>query len=99
MIVKEIRYSQLFDIYAPLLTEKQREIFESYYSFDLSLSEIAEQNGVTRQSVADSLKKTKAELDGFENSLSIAAKFADIRSLAESVGGEVGERLMKILEK
>lgn len=97
--MKDIRYSRLFDIYSSLLTDNQREIFELYYAFDLSLSEIAEQKGVTRQSVADALKKTRAELNALENKLFLLEKFTAIGAVAEKLGGAAGLELNEILKK
>ena len=67
--MKDLRYLQLWDAYGPLLTEHQREICELYYICDLSLTEIAEQKGVSKQSVSDALSKSRAILDEYESKL------------------------------
>lgn len=67
--MKDFRYPQLLDVYQALLTENQRDVCEQYYMYDLSLSEIAEQKGVSRQSVSDTLAKSRAVLDDCENRL------------------------------
>lgn len=67
--VKDFKYLQLWDLYGGLLTDNQREICNLYYGFDLSLSEIAEQKGVSKQSVSEVLKKSRELLDGFEEKL------------------------------
>lgn len=67
--MKDLKYLQLWDCYGGLLTDNQREICELYYMCDLSLSEIAEQKGVSKQSVSDTLAKSRALLDGFEEKL------------------------------
>ena len=67
--VKDLRYSQLFDTYGALLTEVQREMCEQYFLYDLSLSEIAEEKGVSKQSVSDTLKKSRELLDYYEEKL------------------------------
>ena len=97
--MKDIRYLKLFDIYGSLLTENQKTIFEAYYSFDLSLSEIAEEKGVTRQSVADSLKKTRKELEDLEQKLGFYFKTVKLKEFAEGLDGAQKEELMNILEK
>ena len=56
----------LYDYYGELLTEKQRTCFDLYYNQDLSLSEIAEDLGVTRQGVHDTLARAEAQLRDFE---------------------------------
>ena len=67
--MKDLRYSQLFDAYGALLTDSQREICEQYFLYDLSLSEIAEEKGVSKQSVSDTLKKSRELLDYYEEKL------------------------------
>ena len=74
-----------FEIYKDLLTKKQREIFSSYYLYDLSLSEIAEPDGKSRQSVYDSVKKVKIKLDGYESSLGVKKTRDGIDRLAAAV--------------
>ncbi len=66
---KDLKYLQLFDQYGALLTENQRELCEMYYMFDLSLSEIAEQKQVSRQSVSETLKTSRELLDLYEEKL------------------------------
>ena len=67
--MKDLKYLQRFDAYGPLLTEHQRELCELYYMCDLSLTEIAEQKGVSKQSVSDTLAKSRALLDEYEDKL------------------------------
>ena len=67
--MKDLRYLQLWDAYAPLLTDVQREICEKYYLYDLSLSEIAEEKGITKQAVSDALKTCRELLDSYEEKL------------------------------
>ena len=64
---KDLRYIELFEIYQGLLTDRQRELFSSHYYYDLSLSEIAEPEGNTRQSVYAAVKKVKEKLDEYED--------------------------------
>ena len=66
---KNIEYLQLLDAYGPLLTAHRREVCELYYMCDLSLTEIAEQQGTSKQSVSDTLAKSRALLDGYEQKL------------------------------
>ena len=67
--VKDLKYLQLWDLYGPLLTDVQREICEKYYMYDLSLSEIAEEKGVSKQAVSDALKTSRDLLDFYEGKL------------------------------
>ena len=70
----DIRLVKLYDIYSPLLSERQREIMELYYNEDESLAEIAENTGITRQGVRDWIKKTEAQLDSFEAALGLSER-------------------------
>ena len=67
--VKDLGYLQLWDCYGGLLTDNQREICEEYYVLDLSLSEIAEERGVSKQSVSEVLKTSRELLDRYEEKL------------------------------
>ena len=96
--VKDIKYSELYQAYGGLLTPSQAEITEMYYLFDLSLSEIAEIKSVTRQSVADTLKKVRAELDGLEEKLGILRRKRAVTEFSKTLSEDKKEALMKLLE-
>ncbi len=66
---KHVEISMLCQIYGKLLTEKQYEFINDYYNNDLSLSEIAENNDITRQAVRDVIKKGENKLFEFEEKL------------------------------
>ena len=66
---KHIEIAMLCDIYGKLLTQKQYDIINDYYNNDLSLSEIAENNNITRQAVRDILKKGENKLFEYEEKL------------------------------
>ncbi len=65
----DLRFLRLLDLYSPLLTATQREITDLYFNYDLSLGEIAEQKGVSRQSVSDCLQKCRRQLENYEEKL------------------------------
>ena len=65
----DLRFMRLWDLYSPLLTSTQKEITDLYFNYDLSLGEIAEQKGVSRQSVSDCLKKCRKQLEDYESKL------------------------------
>lgn len=75
MYDKIVQIALLFDFYGQLLTEKQREIVDMYYNNDLSLGEISEQQGISRQGVYDSLKRAEKTLNEYEGKLGLVDRF------------------------
>ena len=71
---KNVKISILLDTYGNLLTEKQFKLLDDYYNNDLSLSEIAENDEITRQAVRDNLKKGENKIFWFEEKLEIMKK-------------------------
>lgn len=74
---KKVEVSILCQIYGKLLTDKQYELINDYYNNDLSLSEIAENNNITRQAVRDIIKKGESKLFEYEEKLLIMKKTRD----------------------
>lgn len=72
--------SMLLDFYGDLLTRKQRECYTLYYNDDLSLSEIAEQRGISRQGVWDNIRHAEATLQDIEAKTGLIARFEQTRS-------------------
>lgn len=68
----KISFLGLWDLYNGLLTTTQQEITNLYFNLDLTLSEIAEQKGITRQGVSECLKTCKKQLEEYENKLHFA---------------------------
>lgn len=64
-----LRYSELLCLYQNLLSETQREILDDYFSYNLSISEIAENRHISRSAVEDAIKKGKSKLDEFEKKI------------------------------
>ena len=81
--------SFLLDFYGEVLSDKQREILDLYYNEDLSLAEIAESNGLTRQGVRHVIKKAEDDLLLLENKLGLANRFVTLgneyRSIADNL--------------
>ena len=99
--MKDLKYLQLFDTYGPLLTETQREMCELYYLCDLSLSEIAEATGVSRQAVHDGILRAEAKLEEYERTLGLAAKRGErmrlLREAVEALDGADAAKAKQIL--
>jgi len=93
----------LFDLYQDLLTEKQVAYMKDYYYDDLSLQEIAENHGVSRNAVHDQIKKTVKKLEQFEHALSLYEKQEKrkklLSALEEEPMTENGKTLIEALKK
>lgn len=77
-MAKNLQVAVLLDYYGDLLTEKQRDFISLYYEEDLSLSEIAENEGITRQGVRDAIKRAEALLFEMEEKLGFAKRFENL---------------------
>ncbi len=77
---KDLAACTLLDHYAAVLTEHQREIVGYYYFDDLSLAEIAENEGITRQAVRDIIKRALQQLEDMEAKLGFVAKTESVNS-------------------
>ncbi len=77
--------SVLIDNYGVLLTEKQRLIMEYYFNDDLSLAEIAENEGITRQGVLDIIKRCKQTLFEYEDKLQLIKKITVLKEKTNSI--------------
>ena len=87
-MAKELYYAELFEQYEKLLNPNRRKIAYEYYILDLSLGEIAESNGISRQGVNDALRKAKEQLIGLEDALHLAKKTAALAAFGERLKGE-----------
>ena len=72
---KIIYYGTLLELYGGLLTDKQYSAIDKYYNMDLSLSEIAQEDKITRQAVRDNIKKAEEKLEFFESKLKLYKNF------------------------
>lgn len=80
-----VKQSLLYDFYGELLTEHQRNIYEEVVFNDLSLSEIAEEQGISRQGVHDLIKRCDKILSGYEEKLHLISKFQQTRQMAKEI--------------
>ena len=80
---RTLEMTLLFDFFGDLLTEKQREYFDLYHNEDLSLAEIAENVGITRQGVYDIITRAEAALREFESKTGIIGRFEQMREKVE----------------
>lgn len=101
---KNLKLVEYYDTYGSLLTEKQQEAMEMYYFSDLSLTEIAEETGVTRQAAFNTIKNSEARLSELESALKLLEKRSTAKKLLSSLkdllkGSEEGERLVDEISK
>lgn len=82
---KIVEQGLLYDFYGELLTKHQQEIYESVVYENLSLGEIAEKEGVSRQAVHDIVKRCDKTLLGYEEKLKLVARFESIREKIEEI--------------
>jgi predicted DNA-binding protein YlxM (UPF0122 family) len=82
---KVFEISLLLDFYGQLLTDRQYEIMDLHYNNDFTLTEIAEQLGISRQGVYDNEKRGRALLNEYESKLGLLSKFCHQKEKAETV--------------
>lgn len=85
MFEKNMNIPYLLDFYGEVLTERSRSILEMYYDDDLSLAEIAENEGISRQGIRHIIKKGEEELFFLEEHLGLASEFTEIQSVAKEL--------------
>ena len=82
---KIVEQGLLYDFYGELLTEHQRQIYEGVVYENLSLGEIATEQGISRQGVHDIVKRCDKALSGYENKLKLIEKFMRIKERIEEI--------------
>ncbi|MBQ7795004.1 MAG: YlxM family DNA-binding protein [Lachnospiraceae bacterium] len=82
---KIVEQGLLYDFYGELLTEHQRHIYEGVVFNDMSLSEIAEEQGISRQGVHDLVKRCNKILAGYEEKLKLVQKFNQTKMMVEEI--------------
>ena len=82
---KIVEQGLLYDFYGELLTEHQKKIYEDAIFGDLSLGEIAEEYGISRQGVHDLIKRCNAALQGYEDKLHLVERFTSMKRKMEQI--------------
>ncbi|MCI8668155.1 MAG: DNA-binding protein [Lachnospiraceae bacterium] len=78
-MIKIVEQSLLYDFYGELLTKHQKEIYEDVVIHDYSLSEIANEKGISRQGVHDLIKRCDKTLKGYEDKLHLVERFMNTK--------------------
>ncbi|MBQ7638166.1 MAG: YlxM family DNA-binding protein [Clostridia bacterium] len=84
-MAKDLEIAVLLDFYGDMLTPKQREFIDYYYNEDLSLAEIAENVGITRQGVRDAIKRAECQLTEMEERLKLVKRFKEMQAGLEEI--------------
>ena len=85
MFEKNLEINYLLDFYGEVLNDRKRGVLELYYNEDYSLSEIADEIGISRQGVRDIIKKSEEELLFLEEKLGLYQKFKAIKASADEL--------------
>ena len=88
------RMTMLYDFYGDLLTDRQREFFDLYYNDDLSLSEIAENAGISRQGVRDVIVRAEAQMQEIEDKTGLIRRFEQMRGHLNAIQAAVDNPYM-----
>ena len=79
------RMTMLFDFYGDILTDRQRELFDLYYNEDLSLAEIAENCGISRQGVRDVIVRAEAAMNELEDKTGLVHRFLQMQQHVDAI--------------
>lgn len=82
---KIVEQALLYDFYGELLTEHQRQVYEDVIMNDYSISEVAQERGISRQGVHDMIKRCSKILDDYEQKLHLVEKFVSIREKVHEI--------------
>ena len=93
------RMAMLFDFYGDLLTERQREFYDLYYNEDLSLAEIAENYGITRQGVRDVIVRAEAAMSEIEEKTHIIRRFHQSQAAIAAIDQAADQLLQAVNER
>ncbi len=85
MFEKDLTISFLLDFYGDVLSDRKRTVLDYYYNDDLSLAEIADEIGISRQGVRELIKKAEEELHFYEEKLGLAKRFGDAQVYAQEL--------------
>lgn len=85
------RMALLYDFYGDVLTDRQKEFYDLYYNEDLSLAEIAENYGITRQGVRDIIARAEGVLTNLEDKTGLIRCFHAMRSQLEEIDSAAEE--------
>lgn len=83
--------TMLYDFYGNLLTDKQKDLFDLYYNEDLSLSEISQLVGITRQGARDGIMRSERLLRDTEDKLGLVKRYSNLQGNLDTISAAVAE--------
>ena len=86
-----VEQTLLYDFYGELLTERQQQVYESVVLEDYSLSEVAEDLGISRQGVHDMIKRCNKTLEEYEQKLHLVEKFLSVKEKVSKIDDTLAE--------
>ena len=92
------RMAMLFDFYGDLLTDRQKEFYDLYYNEDLSLAEIAENYGISRQGVRDVIVRAEAAMTEIEDKTHIIRRYFQTRKQIDAID-QAADRLLQMVNE
>lgn len=101
---KIVEQGLLYDFYGELLTKRQRQIYEDAVFQDMSLSELAQEHGISRQAIHDLIRRCDRQLKDYETKLKLLERFSRMKKLVEEIEGrssqeEIRKLASQILEE
>lgn len=94
---KKLYLNNLYDYYSGLFTDKQKEYYEAYYFDDLSLSEIALNNDVSRNAVHGQIKIVEEKLEFYEKELGLYEKSLEIKKIIKDLPEDLRKRIEELI--
>ena len=94
---KNERINNLLELYGNLLTDKQKEVMDMYYKYDLSISEISENCNISRAATFDMIKRVEKTLEDYESKLNLLNKREKITKIIEKLDEKTKEDILDIL--
>lgn len=96
-MIERLHYIDLYDVYGQLLTDKQQKYFEDYYFNNLSLSEISENEGITRNAIHKHIKDAIDKLEYYEVNIKVLEKTKKIIKFSEKLNEKEQKELKELL--
>ena len=87
----------LYDFYGELLNDKQREYFEDYYFNNLSLAEISENVGISRNAIHKQIKDTENKLLAYEDKLRLCEKYQELKEIIKDLDEDIKEQIEELI--